>query len=58
MTNNATKKYAERFNRISDFIYNNLDDDLSIEKLSNIENFSKYHFHRQFSAYMGIRRKK
>ena len=54
MTNNATKKYAERFNRISDFIYNNLDDDLSIEKLSNIANFSKYHFHRQFSAYMGI----
>ena len=54
MANNATKKYAERFNRISDFIYNNLDDDLSIEKLSNIANFSKYHFHRQFSAYMGI----
>jgi len=54
MTKTATKKYAERFNRISDFIYNNLDEDLSIEKLSKIASFSKYHFHRQFSAYMGI----
>lgn len=54
MKNNATKKYAEKFNNISDFIYNNLNEDLSIEKLSTVANFSKYHFHRQFSAYMGI----
>jgi AraC family transcriptional regulator len=54
VTNNATKKYAEKFNQISDFIYNNLDGDLSIEKLSIVANFSKYHFHRQFSVYMGI----
>ena len=54
MTNNATKKYTVRFNKISDFIYNNLDEDLSIEALSKVANFSKYHFHRQFSVYMGI----
>jgi len=54
MTNDATKQYAERFNKICDFIYNNLDEDLSIEKLSKVANFSKYHFHRQFSVYMGI----
>ncbi|MFT6986532.1 MAG: AraC family transcriptional regulator [Psychromonas sp.] len=54
MTNDAAKKYAERFNNICDFIYNNLDEDLSIEKLSKVANFSKYHFHRQFSIYMGI----
>jgi len=54
MTNDATKKYAKRFNKICDFIYNNLDEDLSVEKLSEIANFSKYHFHRQFSVYMGI----
>ena len=54
MKNDAAKKYAERLNNICDFIYNNLDDDLSIEKLSKVANFSKYHFHRQFSVYMGI----
>jgi AraC family transcriptional regulator len=54
MMNDATKKYAERFNTICDFIYNNLDEDLSIEKLSKVASFSKYHFHRQFSVYMGI----
>jgi len=54
MKNDATKIYAERFNKICDFIYNNLDEELSIEKLSEIANFSKYHFHRQFSVYMGI----
>jgi AraC family transcriptional regulator len=54
MTNDATKKYAEKFNNIIDFIYKNLDEDLSIEQLSTVANFSKYHFHRQFSVYMGI----
>lgn len=54
MTNDATKKYAEKFNKIIDFIYKNLEEDLSIEKLSAVANFSKYHFHRQFSIYMGI----
>ena len=54
MKNDASTKYDERFNRLCEFIYNHLDDDLSIEKLSKIAHFSKYHFHRQFSAYMGI----
>lgn len=47
-------KYDKKFNQITDFIYNNLDEELSIEKLSSIAHFSKYHFHRQFSAYMGV----
>ncbi len=54
MTHDATNKYVERLNRICDFIYNNLDKDLSIEKLSKVASFSKFHFHRQFSGYMGI----
>lgn len=54
MTSNATERYAERFITIGDFIYNNLDEDLSLETLSDVANFSKYHFHRQFSVYMGI----
>ena len=54
MKNNAAKKYDERFNDICEFIYEHLDEDLSIEKLSKVAHFSKYHFHRQFYVYMGI----
>jgi len=46
--------YEARMNRVCDYIRNNLDDDLSVERLSQIALFSKYHFHRQFSEYMGI----
>jgi len=54
MSNNATKKYEERLNKICTYIYNNLEQNLSIEDLSKVANFSKYHFHRQFSEYTGI----
>ena len=54
MTNDAINKYTERLHTICEFIYNNLDEDLSVEKLSKEAHFSKYHFHRQFSVYMGI----
>lgn len=54
MKNNAAKKYDERCNDICEFIYEHLDEDLSIEKLSKVAHFSKYHFHRQFYVYMGI----
>lgn len=54
MARNGNPKYSDKFNKIIDFIYKNLQEDLSIEKLSNVASFSKFHFHRQFSAYMGI----
>lgn len=31
-----------------------LSEDLSVERLSRVANFSKFHFHRQFSQYAGI----
>lgn len=46
--------YANRFNRVFDYIDKHLDDDLSVEQLSRVANFSKFHFHRQFSEYVGI----
>lgn len=46
--------YAEIFNRVFDYIDQHLDEDLSVERLSRVANFSKYHFHRQFSGYAGI----
>ncbi|WP_347986380.1 AraC family transcriptional regulator [Methylomonas sp. AM2-LC] len=46
--------YEIKMNRVCDYIRNHLDEDLSVEQLSQIALFSKYHFHRQFSEYMGI----
>jgi AraC family transcriptional regulator len=46
--------YAERFNRVFDYIDQHLADELSVARLSQVANFSKYHFHRQFSEYCGI----
>lgn len=48
------KAYAQRFNRVFDYIDKHLSDDLSVECLSRVANFSKFHFHRQFSHYAGI----
>jgi AraC family transcriptional regulator len=54
MVNTKTNAYAEKFNRVFDYIEKHLDEELSVESLSKIANFSKYHFHRQFSEYAGI----
>ena len=54
MNESKVKAYAERFSRVFDYIDRHLNDDLSVECLSGVANFSKYHFHRQFSNYAGI----
>ena len=46
--------YAARFNRAFDYIDKHLGEGLTVELLSQVANFSKYHFHRQFSEYAGI----
>lgn len=46
--------YAERLDRVFDYIDEHLCEDLTVERLSRVANFSKYHFHRQFSQYAGI----
>jgi len=50
----TARAYAEKFNKVFDYIEKHLDEDLSVERLSQVANFSKYHFHRQFSEYAGI----
>ncbi len=42
--------YINRINRVVEYIDTNLDQELSLEKLSEIACFSQYHFHRIFSA--------
>lgn len=47
-------EYAAKFNKVFDYIDKHLDEELTLERLSQLACFSKYHFHRQFSAYTGI----
>lgn len=48
------KGYAQRFERVFEYIEQHLDEPLSVERLSRVAHFSKFHFHRQFSQYAGI----
>jgi transcriptional regulator, AraC family len=48
------QSYAARFEKVLAHIDAHLDDELSVDGLSAIACFSRYHFHRQFSAYLGI----
>lgn len=46
--------YAKRFARVLDFIDAHLDESLSLERLSRVGHFSRFHFHRLFSSYVGL----
>lgn len=46
--------YKERVNRVIDFIGKHLDEELELDKLCHIACFSKYHFHRLFTAQTGV----
>lgn len=46
--------YIERFEKVFDYIEQHLDEVLDVEQLAQVANFSKFHFHRQFSIYAGI----
>lgn len=46
--------YDQRINRVIDFIGKNLDEELTLDQLSSVSCFSKYHFHRLFTAHTGL----
>lgn len=46
--------YERRIARVHAYIMEHLDEDLSVEALSHVAAFSKYHFHRVFSAFTGV----
>jgi AraC family transcriptional regulator len=50
----ATSAYTKRFDAVLAYIDANLEGDLSVDALSRVANFSKFHFHRQFAAYVGV----
>ncbi|STX27676.1 AraC family transcriptional regulator [Legionella beliardensis] len=46
--------YERQLKKVIDFIGKHLDEKLTLNQLSNIACFSKYHFHRLFTAYTGL----
>lgn len=46
--------YTKRFDLVLAYIDANLEGDLSVKTLSQVANFSAFHFHRQFSAFVGV----
>lgn len=46
--------YTQRFNAVLAYIDANLEGDLSVKTLSGVANFSAFHFHRQFTAFVGV----
>jgi AraC family transcriptional regulator len=47
---NQRSEYIARINRVMDYIDRNLNQELTLEELAGVANFSKFHFHRIFSA--------
>lgn len=54
MSEAPEERYLARFRKVFDYIDNRLDEPMSIETLSGIAAFSKFHFHRQFTGLFGI----
>ena len=55
MTNNMNQRseYVARINRVIDHIEQNLQGELPLDELAKVANFSRFHFHRIFSAMVG-----
>src|SRR5256886_13153011 len=50
----ALQNYHARMQRVLDHIDRHLDDDLDLDALSSVAAYSKFHFHRQFTATFGL----
>lgn len=50
----ALQNYHDRMQRVLDHIDRQLDSDLDLATLSSVAAFSKFHFHRQFTAIFGL----
>ncbi|WP_319381821.1 AraC family transcriptional regulator [Thiomicrorhabdus sp.] len=48
------RRYQQSIDAVCDYIYRHLDEPLTVEELSGIAHFSKFHFHRLFAASVGV----
>lgn len=53
MNDDRTRHYAARFDRVLAYIEAHLQEPLTVERLSQVAHFSRFHFHRQFADYLG-----
>ncbi|WP_407274995.1 GyrI-like domain-containing protein [Halothiobacillus sp. DCM-1] len=53
MSDAKARAYAARLHKVLDYIESHLDELLTVEQLSQVAHFSKFHFHRQFAEYTG-----
>lgn len=53
LSNTSLKEYIHRINLVLDYIDKHYDKELTLEELSSVASFSKYHFHRIFNALIG-----
>ncbi len=51
--NRYQKEYIYRINKVVDYIDANLNQELNLEILAEVANFSPFHFHRIFTAFTG-----
>src|ERR1700733_15911948 len=49
----ANGEYAQRINRVIDYLRRNLDRQVKLEELAKVACFSEFHFHRIFRAVSG-----
>ena len=49
----SRSEYVARMHRVVDYIDRHLDESLQLEELAGVANFSAFHFHRLFSAWLG-----
>jgi AraC family transcriptional regulator len=54
MKNEKHQRYTRRFEQVFAYIEQHLDSPLTVEQLSDVACFSRFHFHRQFSLFCGI----
>lgn len=46
--------YEHQLQKVIDYIGKHLDEKLTLDQLSDVACFSKYHFHRIFTAFTGL----
>ncbi len=53
-TSHRALNYQQMMAKVFSYIDQHLDEGLTLQTLSDVAGFSKYHFHRQFSAFTGV----